>query len=222
MLNWIASGLGAAMALASPPIFQPGAPGEETRRLTPEESVALGQSRYTAADVRFMQHMIVHHSQAVEMNALIADRSTHEGVRLMGARIAASQISEIGMMRTWLERRGESPEMSDMSGMDHSAMADIADEPHAGHDMPPSETPLMAGMLSPAQMARLADAEGDAFDRLFLTGMIHHHQGAIDMVEALRAEPGAGEDPELSQFLSDIVADQSAEIARMRALLAGL
>lgn len=204
---------GAAAVQDPAPIFQPGAPGDAAQSLTPAQSVALGQTRYTADDVRFMQHMIVHHAQAVEMGDLIDGRTDHAGITLMGSRISMSQTTEIAMMRTWLTRRGEALAMQ----TDHTGH-------HAGHAMPaaPSETPVMPGMLSPAQMARLAAADGAAFDRLYLDGMILHHQGAIDMVEALLRHPGAGEDPELSEFLSSVIADQSAEIARMGAMRAAL
>jgi uncharacterized protein (DUF305 family) len=207
------AGAGWAGALASPPpLFKPGAPGEASRKLTAEESIELGQTRYTDADVAFMQHMIVHHSQAVDMNDLIADRTEYGPLILMGRRIAISQRDEIAMMRTWLTRRGESTEMTmDHGAMDHAAMDHAMDEP--------SDVPLMPGMLSPKQMAELAASEGDAFVRLWLTGMIEHHQGAIDMVDALLEKPGAGEDPEISSFLSAIVGDQSAEILRMRLML---
>ena len=197
-------------SLAQPaPIVQPGAPGENSRTLTREQSLELGQSRYIEADARFMQHMIVHHGQAVEMGALVEGRTTHEGVRLMAERIALTQESEIAMMRTWLTRRGESTQMQ--GGHHH----------HMNHAMDPN-VPVMPGMLSPAQMDELAAASGDRFNQLYLTGMILHHQGAIDMVNELLSQPGAGEDPELSEFLSAVVADQSTEILRMRHMLSQL
>lgn len=189
------------------PIVQPGAPGENARTLTREQSLELGQSSYIEADVRFMQHMIVHHGQAVDMGALVEGRTSDEGVRLMAERIALTQESEIAMMRTWLTRRGESTEMQGHHGH------------HMNHQMDPN-VPLMPGMLSPAQMEALAASSGAEFDNLYLTGMILHHQGAIDMVNALLSEPGAGEDPELSEFLSAVVADQSTEILRMQNMLA--
>ena len=167
------------------------------------QSLELGQSSYIEADVRFMQHMIVHHGQAVDMGALVEGRTSDEGVRLMAERIALTQESEIAMMRTWLTRRGESTEMQGHHGH------------HMNHQMDPN-VPLMPGMLSPAQMEALAASSGAEFDDLYLTGMILHHQGAIDMVNALLSEPGAGEDPELSEFLSAVVADQSTEILRMQ------
>ncbi|WP_339335048.1 DUF305 domain-containing protein [uncultured Maricaulis sp.] len=225
------TGLGAGMALlvtggllADPPLMQPGAPGTAARPLTPEQSIGLATSGHSQADARFMQHMIVHHGQAVEMGALIAGRTDNPQIALIGDRIARSQSSEIEMMQAWLQRRGLSTEMQ------HAAsghMMASADEPHAGHgmshaDAAPSDIPLMTGMLSPARMTELAAARDEHFDRLYLVGMIHHHQGAIDMVNDLLAEPGNGQDPQLSEFLSAVMADQSSEIARMRNLLAGL
>lgn len=249
----IAFHISAAPALGLPvqdraPIFQPGAPGEAARQISREESLELGQSRYIAADVRFMQHMIVHHNQAVEMGDLVEGRTEHPGVIAMAERIALTQTSEMDMMRTWLTRRGESTEMdmsehahmdhanmdhavmdhgeTDHSGVDHSAMNhDEMDHAAMGHNdlyADLSDQPLMPGMLSPRQMAELADASGEEFDRLYLTGMIHHHQGAIDMVNALLAQPGGAEDPEMSGFVSDVITDQTTEIMRMRAMLADL
>ena len=206
-----------AQAQTAAPIIQPGAPGMPGREITAEQSLELGRSRYTPADAAFMQHMIVHHGQAVEMGALIEARTTHRGVRLLGQRIALSQASEIAMMRTWLRRRGEPLEMP---GHGEHHMAGASGHHMASAEAAPSTTPLMPGMLSPAQMVELAAAEGHRFDELFLTGMIEHHQGAIGMVEALLAEPGGGEDPEMSDFLTAIIADQSTEIMRMRNMLA--
>lgn len=194
------------------PIVKPGAPGEKSERLSPAESAALAKTRYTAADARFMQHMIVHHAQAVEMVALIAERSTHDGVARMGARISASQASEIEFMKSWLAARGEKLEMQHEDGA-HPGMAMMKRDP---------DTPVMAGMLSPNEMKQLAAADGVEFDRLFLSGMIKHHQGALDMVDALLETPNAGEDPALSEFLSSVVAHQSAEILRMQTMLSAL
>ena len=195
----------------SPPIFQPGAPGAAARIITPGEAVALSRSTFTAADVAFMQHMIVHHAQAVEMVGLLETRGASPAVKLLGRRIALSQQAEMDLMRDWLTQRGQPLAMA---GMDHSA--------HAGHAMPASDTPVMPGMLSPAQMQTLAAASGPAFDRLFLLGMIQHHQGALDMVDALMANPGAAEDPLLSDFTASVVSDQSTEILRMQSILSDL
>lgn len=202
----------------SPPIFQPGAPGAAARVITAEQAVALSRSTFTADDVAFMQHMIVHHAQAVEMVGLLETRGASPTVRMMGRRIALSQQAEMALMREWLTQRGQPLEMAGMSGMDHSAHAGHG----AGHAMPASDTPIMPGMLSPAQMQTLAAASGPAFDRLFLQGMIQHHQGALGMVDALMAHPGAADDTMLSDFTASVVADQSAEILRMQSILSDL
>lgn len=213
-----AAGILAAALIAAPqaaPIFQPGAPGSPTRTITAERALELARTTYTADDVAFMQHMIVHHGQAVEMVALLETHGDSPRIKLMGRRIALSQEAEIGLMRDWLAARHQPLEMAGMAhaghaGMDHAAM---------GHAMPASETPLMAGMLSPAQMERLAAARGPDFDRLFLTGMIQHHQGALDMVSDLLEHPDAAQDTLLSDFTTSVVGDQSAEILRMQSLL---
>ena len=202
----------------SPPIFQPGAPGQPSRIVTPEEAMALGRTTFTEADVGFMQHMIVHHAQAVEMVALLETRGSDRRVKLLGRRIALSQEAEMAVMRGWLQERGRPVEIP---GMDHSAMGHGA---HAGmnHGPDPDDTPVMAGMLTPRQMRTLAAASGTDFDRLFLAGMIQHHQGAIDMVGALMQTPDAAQDTLLSDFTNSVVADQSTEILRMQSLSAEL
>jgi len=221
--------LGAAISgAASPPIVNPGAPGQPSRTISADESVALSRTSHIPADVRFMQHMIVHHNQAVDMGALIEARSNHRGVQLIGQRIALSQSAEMEMMTNWLQVRGEAVEDEHLhhGSHDHGMHGDHAmQDDHADHGgdtmeaMDPREIPLMPGMLSEAQMERLAASEGETFDRLFLEGMIVHHQGAIDMVDGLLSVPGAGEDPQLSEFLSHVVSDQTAEILRMRNML---
>ena len=221
---WLA-GLIAVQPVAQPvaqpqpqtPLFQPGAPGAASRVITAGEAVALGRTSFTPADVGFMQHMILHHAQAVEMVGLLQAQGSNATVKRLGQRIALSQEAEMALMRDWLTTRGQPLEMAGMagmSGMDHAM--------HAGHAMPASETPLMAGMLSPAQMQALAAARGPAFDRLFLEGMVQHHQGALDMVDTLLATPDAAQDTMLSDFTSSVVADQSAEILRMQSLLSDL
>jgi len=225
-----------AQAPQSPPIFQPGAPGAAARVITPAEAVALGRSTFTADDVAFMQHMIVHHAQAVEMVGLLEARGSSPSVRMLGRRIALSQQAEMTLMRDWLTERGQPLEMAGMShaGMDHSAHAGHG----AGHAMPASDTPIMPGMLSPAQMPAPPPPQRPAFHRpfppgrhqhppgaapqLFLQGMIQHHQGAIDMVADLLAHPGAAEDTLLSDFTISVVSDQSTEILRMQSILEDL
>ena len=187
--------------------------------------MALGRTTFTPADVGFMQHMIVHHAQAVEMVALLDARGSDRRVKLLGRRIALSQEAEMALMRGWLQDRGQPLEMPGMghAGMDHSHMS------HAGmnhgdmsHAADPDDTPVMAGMLTPRQMRTLAAASGTEFDRLFLSGMIQHHQGAIDMVGALMETPDAAQDTFLSDFTNSVVADQSTEILRMQSLSAEL
>ena len=209
ILAGIAAGLVWASTPQTPPIFNPGAPGEASRVITADEAVALSRTGYVEADVRFMQHMLVHHAQAVEMVELLKTRAASETVRRLGERIAQSQEAEMELMQEWLLSRGLPVSVPD---------------PHAGHHghAPDPNSPLMAGMLSPAQMAQLAAASGPAFDRLFLEGMIRHHQGALDMVEDLLAAPDTAEDPMLSDFASSVTADQSAEILRMQSILSGL
>jgi uncharacterized protein (DUF305 family) len=153
------------------------------------------------ADVRFMQGMIAHHAQALEMAALIPSRSTTEQMRLLGERIDVSQRDEINAIRSWLRKRGE-------------AVPDST-SPHAGHER-------MPGMLTAEEMARLAAAHGTEFDRLFLEFMIHHHEGALTMVATLFATPGATQESQIYSFASDVDADQRAEIRRMRTMLDAL
>jgi uncharacterized protein (DUF305 family) len=156
-----------------------------------------------------MQGMIMHHAQAVEMTALIESHTQNKDLRLLGARISHSQSEEIKFMKRWLEARGEPTElpMQGMSGMDMPGM-DIS-----SHQM------LMPGMLTPKQMDALRKAKGAEFDRLFLTGMIQHHGGALVMVKDLFDTAGAGQDAELFNFATDVDSGQRAEIRIMQNML---
>lgn len=156
-----------------------------------------------------MQGMIMHHAQAVEMTALIESRTTNKDLRLLGARISHSQAEEIKFMKRWLASRGEPTQlpMAQMSGMDMPGM-DMS-----GHQM------LMPGMLTPRQMEALRNAKGAEFDRLFLTGMIQHHGGALTMVKDLFDTAGAGQDAELFNFATDVDSGQRAEIRIMQTML---
>ena len=203
-----------ALAQAAP-IVQPGAPGQESKTLTAEEASKLASASYTQADVAFMQGMIGHHQQAVEMARLIKDRTNREELVAIGGRIESSQADEIEFMNDWLSERGEKTVMVGMmQGMDHSKMD------HSKHAMVDHSS--MAGMATPEQMAELATLEGVEFDRMFLTLMIAHHEGAITMVDDLLRQPGSAADPVLFQFVSDIENDQQAEIDQMTNLLADL
>jgi uncharacterized protein (DUF305 family) len=181
------------------PIVQPGAPGASSRIISSEEAVDLSKVQYTPADVQFMQRMIHHHAQALDMTALIALRTARQDMKLLGHRIELSQSDEIKLMQHWLEVRGQ----------------EVTSE-HA-HHVPGA--PLMPGMLTAEEMDRLVAAQGAEFDRLFLEGMIKHHRGALDMVDELFATPGAGQESEIFAFASDVVDDQKIEIDRMGAML---
>ncbi len=163
-----------------------------------------------------MQGMIMHHAQAVEMTALIASRTENKELRLLGARISHSQSDEMMFMKRWLEARGEPTEMKmagmgSMSGMDMQNMG--------GMDMS-SHQMLMPGMLTAKQMAALRYAKGVEFDRLFLTGMIQHHNGALIMVKDLFDTAGAGQDAEIFNFATDVDSGQRAEIRIMETMRA--
>lgn len=152
-----------------------------------------------------MQGMIMHHSQAVEMTALIPSHTENKDVRLLGSRISRSQSDEIQFMQHWLQARGEPTSMA-MPGMPDM---DMSGKPMA----------LMPGMLSPAQMAALSNAKGAEFDRLFLTGMIQHHTGALVMVDDLFKSAGAGQTGDLFDFVTDVDSGQRAEIRIMQSIL---
>lgn len=197
----LAAGLAVAQDVA---IIQPGAPGQPAVTLSADEAAAIANNSYSEDDVRFMQDMIPHHQQAVEMSELVPDRTNSEAVTDIAERIMASQADEIEFMRGWLTERGEAA-------------------PHArDHDHATHMSHEMMGMATPEQMAQLASAEGVAFDDLFLTLMIRHHEGAVTMVEDLLDQPGSAYDPVLFEFVNDIVNDQTSEIERMDALLSGL
>jgi len=189
----------AAPAAAKPPITQPGAPGQPSRVIDAAHATDLSQVQYTGADIQFMQGMIGHHAQAVEMAALVPSRTASDGLRKLAQRIDVSQQDEMQMMREWLQARGQQ-----------------IPDPRAHHMMGAT---LMPGMLTAEEMERLAAATGPAFDRLFLEGMIKHHEGAIEMVHSLFATEGAGQTPEIFSYASDVDADQRMEIERMSSML---
>ena len=180
-------------------IIQPGAPGQASREIQPSQATDFSEIRVTQADVKFMQGMIGHHEQAVEMVALMPERTARTDMKLLGRRIDESQTDEIKMMEHWLQARGQT-----------------LPDPHAHHM---HGATLMPGMLTEEQMAQLTAANGADFDRLFLQFMIQHHQGALVMVKDLFAARGAAQDSEIFAFATDVDADQTAEIQRMAAML---
>ncbi len=214
----VVSGATASDQQASPssgsaPIVQPGAPGQNSKTLA-AASVVITRRAPLEADISFMQGMIHHHAQAVEMVDLLRTRSRNKKVQALGNRISISQTDEMKYMKQWLEDRGQ-PVMPHAK-MDHAAMGHDM-KGMAGMDM--GSMPMMPGMLTQAQMRALAKASGPAFDRLFLTGMIQHHTGALIMVEDLFDTASAGQDNVLYDFATDVDNTQRAEIEIMKNLL---
>jgi uncharacterized protein (DUF305 family) len=188
---------------ATPVVVQPGAPGKPSKTLPPSTKAILPPR--SQADVEFMQGMIMHHSQAVEMTALIASHTENKDLRLLGAKISSSQSDEIKFMQRWLAARGESVSMA-MPGMPDM---DMSGQPMA----------LMPGMLTAEQMDALRKAKGAEFDHLFLTGMIQHHNGALIMVKDLFDTAGAGQDADIFNFATDADNTQRAEMRIMQTML---
>jgi uncharacterized protein (DUF305 family) len=202
-------GCGAASRASEPsvqpsvqPSVPPGAPNEVSGVVAREARADTNRPRHTAADTRFMQQMIGHHAQALEMTKLVPTRTSRDDMRLLAERIDVSQRDEIALMQQWLRQRGE--ELPAADAHDHAAMG---------------QQPLMPGMLTAGELAQLGRATGTTFDRLFLEYMIRHHEGALTMVKQLFATPGAAQETETYRFATDVDADQRTEIARMQALL---
>jgi uncharacterized protein (DUF305 family) len=182
------------------PIVQPGAPGKSTKTLAPA-AVKPPAKKLLDADVYFMQGMIHHHAQAVDMVDLLRTRGESKALQALGERMTISQSDEMRYMKQWLQERGQPAMMAHKMVNGKMVM------------------PAMPGMLTDEQMAALEKARGAEFDRLFLTGMIQHHTGALIMVEDLFNVPGAGQDSVLYDFATDIDNTQRAEIEVMRGIL---
>lgn len=187
-----------ALTAAAQVVIKPGAPGQPSRELSASEITPAKAAKHSPADTKFMQGMIGHHAQAVEMVGLLKTRTNSEQMRMLGLRIEVSQNDEIKMMKNWLLARGE----------------EVPSE-HA-HHMPGG---MMPGMLTEEQMAELRAAKGTEFDRLFLEGMIRHHGGALVMVEDLFNADGAAQEAEIYDFASHVDADQRLEILKMNTML---
>ncbi|MGI9625918.1 MAG: DUF305 domain-containing protein [Longimicrobiales bacterium] len=179
-------------------VVQAGAPGRDSKVLSQADLATAVRPMTTEADIQFMQGMIPHHLQALEMTALVEARTESLWLRQMALRMEISQKDEIALMESWLAKQGET-----------SAGG------HGAHGP-------MPGMLTPTQMSELEEAEGERFERLFLEFMIQHHEGALTMVAELFATAGAGQASEVFQFANDVDVDQRVEIARMRQMLSGL
>ena len=183
-----------------PSVVTPGAPGQASTVGT--VAAAPESPRHVKADTEFMQGMIGHHAQALDMVALLETRTENADMKMLALRIKVSQQDEIKFMRRWLEVRGETVP---------------GEHAHHAHDYK-----LMPGMLSPEEMARLGAAKGQEFDKLFLEYMIKHHDGALLMVNELFKKDGAGQQPDVHAFASDVIADQQMEIDRMIGMLRGM
>src|SRR3954463_5632231 len=163
-------------------------------RMGPEIVIPQG-ALYTKADVEFMQGMIAHHAQAIVMSRMAEANGANPRVLKLSRKIDQSQVPEIIIMQQWLRRYGQ-----------------FAPDTASWHDM------RMDGMLTDDELEAMSEAKGVAFDRLFLTGMIKHHAGALKMVDALFKSPGAGQEVDASVFANDVVTAQTAEIGIMRHL----
>ena len=179
-------------------IVQPGAPGKDSALIDADKAIQIADTSFTQDDVTFIEQMIIHHQQALTMSAMAPERTNAKDILDLAGRIAGSQDDEISFMKDWLTERN------------------ISLLEHHGHHL------KMMGMASPAELEQLQDSQGVDFDRLFLTLMILHHEGAIDMVKKLKDQPGSAYDPVLYDFISDLMNDQGVEIERMNALLTGL
>lgn len=187
------------------PVVQLGAPGASNRVLAPDEvqDLADDTAEPSESDIAFVRDMIPHHQQALEMTALAERNGAGRDVRLLAERMAVSQTDEVAQLERWLVEQGPlPPDDRARHGGDHAA--------------------LMPGMLTDAQMAALTAARGTEFDRLFLTSMIGHHQGALAMVDDLLTRPDGGQDLWVGQFARGVDGDQRIEIARMTTVLQGL
>ena len=156
-------------------------------------------ANYTVADVEFMQGMIAHHSQAIYMSRMAEAHGANPRVIKLANKIDQSQVAEIRIMQDWLRSNGQ-----------------FAPDTSAGRTM------KMAGMLTEDQMKQLDAAKGVEFDRAFLTLMIQHHEGALQMVKDLFATPRAGQEVDVNVFANDVVSVQTAEIGAMRQMLSQL
>jgi uncharacterized protein (DUF305 family) len=194
------------------PILQPGAPGQPSIVLRPEEAARIADNRFTADDVRFMQAMIPHHHQAVQMAALVNSRTNRQPLLDVAKRIDASQADEIKFMQEWLRERGQTAPDPAAGGHGAHQAGHGAGGDHAG----------MKGMATPEQMAALSAARGPAFERLFLERMIAHHEGAVEMGRDLLRRSGSAYDPVLAEFVNEVINEQQAEINKMVVVLASL
>ena len=184
---------------ADPLIIQPGLPGTASKEINSEEAINIANTGFTKDDTVFMNHMIVHHEQALTLSRLAPNRTNTQEILDLAGRIDVSQEDEVSFMQGWLEERN-------IKVHAHMSM----------HHM------KMMGMASDQDIAKLSNSKGMEFDELFLRLMIAHHEGALDMVRELKRQPGSAYDPLMFEFVSDLSNDQGVEIERMNTLLTGL
>ena len=190
--------------ISSHSIIQPGAPGEDSKNLDPEEATNIAGTSYVQADVDFLLGMIVHHQQAILMSELSAERTNNQTILDLADRIDISQEDEIDFMENWLEARGENKNLSSHEHMqEHKHMK-------------------MEGMASSKELKELRASKSTSFDKLFLQLMINHHDGALEMVKTLKEFPGNSFDSSLDEFISELINDQGVEIERMNGILVNL
>ena len=202
------SACGAAATQSPPQPVRPVTIGTSVLTPAAQAKADSGRPPYTRADVAFMQGMIGHHAQAIVMAGWAPTHGARADVRILAERITVAQRDEIATMQRWLRDRRETVPDGD------------AHHEHAGMDMPGMKMPaMMPGMLTADQFSRLDAARGAAFDRLFLTYMIQHHQGAVTMVKQLLDVPAAAQDDDVFRFVADVNVDQTTEIDRMRSML---
>ncbi|PRX95521.1 DUF305 domain-containing protein [Allonocardiopsis opalescens] len=200
------------------PVLNPGAPGDSPQPADPERIEELNDPiQHNEADVEYMRAMIAHHGQALEMTALVPDRAEDDGVVAIAERIEAAQGPEIDAMDAWLENNVYQHARANPNHRNYCGLDGAADH-HGNTDCDPVDHSAMPGMITPEQLADLEAAEGAAFDELFVQLMIAHHEGAIEMAQDLLVE---GRDTQARQMAADVVADQTAEIARMHELPGG-
>jgi uncharacterized protein (DUF305 family) len=185
-----------ADAASGPSVIAPGKPGEDNRTLSPQEAAAQkDDDSPNSADVEYARMMIQHHAQALEMTELAPKQGESTKLKKLAERISASQGPEIEAMRGWLKTHGEKEQPQGHGGHDHAAMP---------------------GMATESQLKNLRAAEGKAFDQLFLTLMITHHEGAITMATDVKAQ---GNNVQIEEMADDVIAQQTSEITRMREMM---
>lgn len=193
-------------------VLKPENPGDEVDPLSPEDiaEAQVPDDQWNDADAEFMTMMVLHHAQAMEMTDLVPARSDSEQLRTFSERMHLAQRGEIGYMTDWLEER-------ELTVPEEARAVEDGEIPSTGsHDHGEAHMP---GMLTEEEITALTQAEGEDFDRLFLEGMIKHHEGALEMSAGVHV---TGEDLLTQELAGHIASDQHAEIMRLEDLLAEL